>query len=68
MIGRGTSIGNNVTISTGTTIGRNCSIFHSSSIGAVPQDLKYNNEETFLHIGDRTILESLLQLIKVHQH
>ena len=51
VIGRGTSIGNNVTISTGTTIGIDCTIFHSSSIGAIPQDLKYDNEETFLHLS-----------------
>ena len=64
MIGRGTSIGNNVTISTGTTIGIDCNIFHSSSIGAIPQDLKYNNEETFLHIGDRTVIREFVTVNK----
>ena len=64
MIGRGTSIGNNVTISTGTTIGVDCTIFHSSSIGAIPQDLKYNNEETFLNIGDRTIIREFVTVNK----
>ena len=64
MIGRGTSIGNNVTISTGTTIGIDCTIFHSSSIGAIPQDLKYNNEETFLHIGDRTVIREFVTVNK----
>ena len=64
MIGRGTSIGNNVTISTGTTIGTDCTIFHSSSIGAIPQDLKYNNEETFLHIGDRTVIREFVTVNK----
>ena len=64
VIGRGTSIGNNVTISTGTTIGIDCTIFHSSSIGAIPQDLKYNNEETFLHIGDRTVIREFVTVNK----
>ena len=64
MIGRGTSIGNNVTISTGTTIGKDCAIFHSSSIGAIPQDLKYNNEETFLYIGDRTVIREFVTVNK----
>ena len=63
-IGRGTSIGNNVTISTGTTIGKDCTIFHSSSIGAIPQDLKYNNEETFLYIGDRTVIREFVTVNK----
>ena len=64
MIGRGTSIGNNVTISTGTKIGIDCTIFHSSSIGAIPQDLKYNNEETFLYIGDRTVIREFVTVNK----
>jgi len=64
MIGKGTSIGNNVTISTGTKIGIDCTIFHSSSIGAIPQDLKYNNEETFLYIGDRTVIREFVTINK----
>ena len=50
-IGDGTTVGNNVTISSGTRIGKDCKIFHSASIGAIPQDLKYNNEETFLYLS-----------------
>ncbi len=59
-----TIVGNNVTISSGTRIGKDCKIFHSASIGAIPQDLKYNNEETFLYIGDRTVIREFVSINK----
>ena len=63
-IGDRTTVGNNVTISSGTHIGKDCKIFHSASIGAIPQDLKYNNEETFLYIGDRTVIREFVSVNK----
>ena len=63
-IGDRTIVGNNVTISSGTYIGKDCKIFHSASIGAIPQDLKYNNEETFLYIGDRTVIREFVSINK----
>ena len=63
-IGDRTTIGNNVTISSGTHIGEDCKIFHSASIGAIPQDLKYNNEETLLYIGDRTVIREFVSINK----
>ena len=54
IIGDNTEIGNHVTICANTTIGRFCKIFHSSSIGEVPQDLKFAGEKTQTIIGDRT--------------
>jgi UDP-N-acetylglucosamine acyltransferase len=52
-IGAGTWIGPHVVIDGPTTIGRDNKIFQFASIGAAPQDLKYNNEPTRLEIGDR---------------
>ena len=63
-IGDRTTVGNNVTISSGTHIGKDCKIFHSASIGAIPQDLKYNNEETSLYIGDRTVIREFVSVNK----
>ena len=63
-IGDRTTVGNNVTISSGTHVGKDCKIFHSASIGAIPQDLKYNNEETFLYIGDRTVIREFVSINK----
>lgn len=53
VIGEGTWIGPHVVIDGPTTIGRDNKIFQFASIGAAPQDLKYNNEPTRLEIGDR---------------
>ena len=63
-IGDRTTVGNNVTISSGTHVGKDCKIFHSASIGAIPQDLKYNNEETFLYVGDRTVIREFVSINK----
>ena len=63
-IGDGTIIGNHVTISSNTKIGSECQIFHSASIGAVPQDLKYDDEKTLAQIGDRTIIREFVTINK----
>lgn len=47
-IGEGTWIGSNVTVMSGARIGKNCSIFPGSVISAVPQDMKFNGEETLV--------------------
>ena len=51
-IGEGTWIGSNVSIMDGARIGKNCNIYPGAVISANPQDLKYNNEKTFVEIGD----------------
>ena len=51
-IGSGTWIGSNVTIMEGAIIGKNCRIFPGAVISAIPQDLKFNDEETTVEIGD----------------
>lgn len=55
-IGAGSVIGNHVTITGNTTIGKNNNIYHYSSIGESPQDKKYNQEKTFLEIGDNNTI------------
>jgi UDP-N-acetylglucosamine acyltransferase len=51
-IGDGTRIGPHVVVQGPTTIGRNNRFFQFCSIGEIPQDLKFNMEETELIIGD----------------
>lgn len=51
-IGKGTSIGASAVVEGWTEIGENNRIFHLCSVGAVPQDLKYKGEETYLRIGN----------------
>jgi len=54
-IGAGTSIGAHCVIEGRTAIGNNNQIFQFNSLGAIPQDKKYNGEPTRLEIGDRNI-------------
>jgi UDP-N-acetylglucosamine acyltransferase len=52
-IGEGTVVGPHVVIEGHTTIGRDNKFFQFSSIGAAPQDKKWNGEPTRLEVGDR---------------
>jgi len=56
VIGEGTWIGPNVTIFPGARIGKNCRIFPGAVISAIPQDLKFQGEETTAEIGDNTTI------------
>ncbi len=56
VIGDGCEIGNGAQITGKTTIGKNNRIFSHAVIGAIPQDLKYNGEETELIIGDNNTI------------
>ena len=56
VIGEGTWIGPNVTIMDGARIGKNCNIFPGSVISAVPQDLKFDGEDTTAEIGNNTTI------------
>ncbi|MFZ6051985.1 acyl-ACP--UDP-N-acetylglucosamine O-acyltransferase [Halocola ammonii] len=51
-IGDNTWIGPNVTIMDGARIGKNCRIFPGAVISAIPQDLKFDGEQTTAEIGD----------------
>jgi UDP-N-acetylglucosamine acyltransferase len=59
-IGEGTWIGHHATIMEGARIGKNCRIFPSAVISAIPQDLKFNGEETTVHIGDNTTIREFV--------
>lgn len=63
-IGEGTWIGSNVTIMEGARIGKNCNIFPGSVISATPQDLKYQGEETTVHIGNNTTIRECATINK----
>lgn len=52
----------NVTILNGTRIGNHCTIFPGAVLGAIPQDLKYNGEETTLVIGEYTTIRECCTL------
>ena len=56
VIGEGTHIRSHAVVMKNTIIGKACNIFPGAVLGAVPQDLKFNGEETFVEIGDNTTI------------
>jgi UDP-N-acetylglucosamine acyltransferase len=61
-IGEGTWIGSNVTIYPGARIGKHCRIFPGAVISAIPQDLKFDGEETLAIIGDHTTIRECVTI------
>jgi len=55
-IGARTQIGSHTVIEGKTTIGEDNKISHFAAIGGVPQDMKYQGEDTELIIGDRNTI------------
>ncbi|MBM3160901.1 MAG: acyl-ACP--UDP-N-acetylglucosamine O-acyltransferase [Bacteroidetes bacterium] len=54
VIGNNTIIHPNVVIYPGAKIGEDCEIFPGAVIAVIPQDLKFNGEETTVEIGNNT--------------
>ena len=57
-----TEIGPHVVIRPFTTIGKRCRIFQFAVVGEVPQDLKFQGEETRLLIGDDNVIREFATL------
>ena len=55
-IDSGTWIGSSVTIMEGARIGKNCKIFPGAIISSVPQDLKFEGEDSLVFIGNNTVI------------
>ena len=64
IIGDGCTIDSNATICEYTQLGNNCHVFPSAVIGAIPQDLKFQGEETWAIIGDNCVLR---EFVTVHR-
>ncbi|MEN8815662.1 MAG: acyl-ACP--UDP-N-acetylglucosamine O-acyltransferase [Nonlabens sp.] len=62
VIGEGTWIGSNVTIMEGARIGKNVSIFPGAVISAIPQDKKFEDEDTVTIIGDNTTIRECVTI------
>ena len=52
-IGDGCRILNGATIFSHVKIGKDCTVFPGAVIGAIPQDLKFEGEQSWVEIGDR---------------
>jgi len=55
-IGEATTIGSTALIASGARIGKSVTIAHGAVISTVPQDLKFEGEDTVTNIGDHTII------------
>jgi len=56
IIGDNTRIMSHTVIMKDVTIGKSCRIFPGAVIGAIPQDLKFDGEETTVEIGENTTI------------
>lgn len=56
IIGDHTHIMSHVVVMQKVIIGKSCKVFPGAVIGAIPQDLKFNGEETIVQIGDNTTI------------
>ncbi len=61
-IGKGTKVGPHAVIDGWTEIGENNTIFQMASVGAIPQDLKYRGEKTWLKIGNGNTIREFASL------
>jgi len=61
-IGEGTRIGPNTVISYGARIGKNCKVYPGAVVSGVPQDLKFNGEDTVTIIGDNTVIRECVTI------
>mgnify|MGYP001177944094 FL=1 len=55
-VGDGSRVMTQATILSGARIGKNCVIFPHATIAGIPQDLKFQGEETLAIIGDNTTI------------
>jgi UDP-N-acetylglucosamine acyltransferase len=61
-IGKNCRLGPHVHVVSGARIGADCQIFTGAVIGSIPQDLKFEGEETTLEIGERTMIREFATL------
>lgn len=61
-VGSGSTVGAHVVIEPYVTIGQNCRIFQFAAIGAIPQDLKFGGEVTYVKIGRGSIIREFVTI------
>ena len=55
-------IHSNVALYPGTIIGKNCEVYPGAVIGVIPQDLKFEGENTTVEIGNNTIIRECVTI------
>ncbi|MGB3465286.1 MAG: acyl-ACP--UDP-N-acetylglucosamine O-acyltransferase [Cyclobacteriaceae bacterium] len=64
VIGEGTWVGSGAVIMDGARIGKNCRIHNSAVVSCMPQDLKYEGEETLTEIADSVVIREFATISK----
>lgn len=62
IIGDGTHIMSHAVIMKKVSLGKNCNIFPGAVIGAIPQDLKFDGEDTVVEVGDNTTIRECVTI------
>ena len=62
VVGKGTELGPHIVVERNTVLGRGCTVGAGSILGATPQDRKFTDTETWLEIGDNTIIREYATL------
>lgn len=61
-IGDGTIIDSGAVVRSGTRLGKNCHIHANAVVGDIPQDLKFQGEDTVAIIGDNTVIREFVTI------
>jgi len=61
-IGKGTWIGPHVVVDPHVSIGPGCRIFQFAAIGAIPQDLKFGGEKSYVKIGPEVTIREFVTI------
>ncbi len=61
-IGEGTWIGPHVVVDPHVTIGPECRVFQFAAIGAIPQDLKFGGEKSYVKIGGNVTIREFVTI------
>ena len=61
-IGAGTLLESHVIVKKHTTLGRRCRVSPHCVLGHEPQDMKFRGEESYLRVGDDTVLREMVTL------
>lgn len=62
VIGADCELGSHVLIARGARLGAGCRVFNGAVVGTIPQDLKYQGEDSLLNIGERTTIREFATL------
>ena len=61
-IGDGTIIDSGAVVRSGARIGKNCHIHANAVVGDIPQDLKFQGEDTVAIVGDNTVIREFVTI------